>query len=245
MGPFNCTSTPSTQACFFSDLHLFARRSAANDYLSALTEAVRRSEFVVLGGDILDFRWSTLASEEATADAGQQWLESLLLANPRAQFHYVCGNHDCARSWTGRLEQLASDHSQFCWHEFGLLANTTLFMHGDVADRWTAHEELVERRRRWSEGHRAMGPRHLLYEVAVGLRLHNLASRLWHSSERTVERIDHYIKSLDLPTERPVDQVVFGHTHRLLDGHRADGVRYFNGGAPLTGNRFRILEVRI
>lgn len=239
------TLTEPARACFFSDLHLFARRSRADEYLSRLKAAVARSKYVVLGGDIFDFRWSEIACERETADAAERWLRELLAAGPETQVHYICGNHDCARIWTDRLDAIASGDGRFHWHEYWLQARSTLFLHGDAADRRAGHADLVQRRQRWSTVRRAIWPRHLAYSAAVGLRLHTVPSRLWHSPDQTVSRIDHYLQSLELPAGRAVEQVVFGHTHRPLDGHQHNGVRYFNGGAPLHGTRFRILEVEI
>ena len=58
---------PSTY--FVSDLHLFSGRTQAARHAPALHAAARRARTFVLGGDIFDFRWSTLGSVETTVRA--------------------------------------------------------------------------------------------------------------------------------------------------------------------------------
>jgi UDP-2,3-diacylglucosamine hydrolase len=224
---------------------LLAHRSQAQRHQPVIFDAVRRAERVVLGGDIFDFRWSMHADERASLAAGQRWLETLFTLNPAAQFHYVLGNHDCLASWTSRLDRLAGHHAGFAWHEYYLLLNSTIFLHGDAADRFVSHPRLVRRRQRWARVQQAARPRHWAYAAAVRLRMHQLPGRLWHSPRRTARRIEHYLQSLNLSGDPPITQVVYGHTHRPVDGYVHQGVRYFNGGAPLSGTDFRVLEVQV
>ncbi|MBX3438851.1 MAG: hypothetical protein KF861_15270, partial [Planctomycetaceae bacterium] len=65
------------RACFVSDLHLFANRSRADRYLEAIERAADAADLCILGGDIFDFRWSTLPSTEATVESAVAWLRAL------------------------------------------------------------------------------------------------------------------------------------------------------------------------
>ena len=91
------------RVAFVSDLHLFTRRSKAPRYLEAMRSAAARSKTFVLGGDIFDFRWSTLGTTSATVEAAVQWLEQFAADHPDCHFHYLLGNHNYHRRFLQRL----------------------------------------------------------------------------------------------------------------------------------------------
>ena len=96
----------SVRGLAVSDLHLFARRSAGEEYLHSLRSQLASTDVLVLNGDIFDFRWSTLPSVEATAARALEWLEALHAAYPSCTIHYVLGNHDCPTFFRARLDRL-------------------------------------------------------------------------------------------------------------------------------------------
>ena len=88
-------TNPQTQTGFVvSDLHLFTERSSAHRYMDRIHDTLADADFLVLNGDIVDFRWTTLPSKEATAHAADDWLADLCIEYPHCQFYYVMGNHD-------------------------------------------------------------------------------------------------------------------------------------------------------
>ena len=59
---------------FVSDLHMYSSRSQEERYLKEIERKAAHADQFVLGGDIFDFRWSTMDSHEETvagaADCG-------------------------------------------------------------------------------------------------------------------------------------------------------------------------------
>jgi len=233
------------RAAFVSDLHLFSRRSRGARHLPAIQQATRSTGTMVLGGDIFDFKWSTIPSTEATVAAAGRWLTNLITLDASCQIHYILGNHDYQPALMTLLDRLANTHANFVWHDYYLRLNRTLFLHGDVADRPMTHQELVTRRQRKLTDQRAAVPRHWLYSAAMAVRLHKVAGWVAHAPDRVASRIEHYVSSLNLADSGSIQQIVFGHTHAALHGHVYNGVYYFNGGAPLAGLKFGIVEVNL
>ena len=69
-----------------SDLHLFTSRSDGERWEDDIAGAAGEGDFLVLNGDIFDFRWSTLPSVDATLDAAVAWLDRWLVEFPRCRF---------------------------------------------------------------------------------------------------------------------------------------------------------------
>ena len=78
---------------FISDLHLFSRRSHAHLHRTDIFDAAARANVFVFGGDIFDFKWSTLGSVETTAAAAADWLRELVTPHGGCEFHFILGNH--------------------------------------------------------------------------------------------------------------------------------------------------------
>ena len=106
--------------CFVSDLHRYSQRSQPARYESEIVSAAASSDFMVLGGDLFDFRWSTLPSLEATVQAAAEWLEALLAAAPDCQFYYVLGNHDFYTPFVERLAELSQNEPRLDWYRYHL-----------------------------------------------------------------------------------------------------------------------------
>jgi len=230
---------------FVSDLHLFARRSLAAQFQSELERVVKESNTVVLGGDIFDFRWSTRGDLEQSVTEAIGWLADLIAQNEDCRFFYLLGNHDCNETFMTQLADLSEQRSNLEWHETHWRVDDTVFLHGDVADKMTLPAELLRHRDRWqSESIQPKsGFRQNLYDVALWLRLHKVVGQIVHRPWAVAQRVLYYLNALDLGPANGVSKVYFGHTHAPLSGYEYDGMKFFNGGAPLRGVRFRILPV--
>jgi UDP-2,3-diacylglucosamine pyrophosphatase LpxH len=222
---------------------MFARRSQTNRYQRQIEAAVDRSRDFVLGGDIFDFRWTTLKCMNRTIDAALAYLEKLHSRNSECSIHYVLGNHDFHPEFIERLNLLAMQSPRLFVHPYYFQIESTLFLHGDVADRRINHDQLVLRRSDWKHERPAALPRHYLYDFAMTLRLHKLVNHVVHHPGLVVRRIEHYLNSLSLPSISSVNRIVFGHTHRAVRGYVYRGVEYYNGGAPMLGLKFEILDL--
>ena len=224
-----------------SDLHLFTHRTAAGAHLSALRGAADKAEFFVLNGDIFDFRWTTLASAEATAQAAEEELERAVRRYPNCRFHYIMGNHDGLAWFARHLDALAERAENFHWHPSHLLVGDSLFLHGDLAlgngRRDPLQRTLKQLPRKPSRG------LHAAYEVLVASRAHRAVAGL-HSPTWCAKRI---LKSLRAhhPALAPrLRDVYFGHSHHPFSNFRYQGVRFHNTGSTIRHLRCNLLEVQ-
>ena len=227
---------------FISDLHLFCDRSVAKRHFSSFHETAGKSRQFVLGGDIFDLKWSRLGSTSETLTAAKRWVEDLVRSFPDCQFHYLLGNHDCAPPLVEKLSEVSQSHANLDIHPYVLRIEDRIFLHGDVADRLTDQQQLEWNRERRpfeeSKGSFANGA----YNTVVGLKLHRLATK-WYHPRRVAERILHYLDSIGQGKSSAISDVYFGHTHSQLTDYEFNGVRFHNGGAPIKGLKFKIVEV--
>lgn len=231
---------------FVADLHMFAKRSQTERYHQRIRQVAALAKTIVLGGDVFDFRWTTLPSVPETVHAARLWLEELLNDYPDCALYYVLGNHDFHPLLMEELADLDKQYRQFHWHKYWMQLGRSLFLHGDVADRLMAHEELVKRRHRWSTDHRpAARYRHHLYDAAIHLRLHTIASRVVFPPTRVLQRIHHYCTQQPGLDWNAIENLYFGHTHVEVDGVCYKDVTFHNGGAPMKGMPFRVIEAEL
>ncbi len=230
--------------CFFvSDLHLFANRSNAHRHLEEIALAASRAETFVLGGDIFDFRWSRIPLRRAV-DRAIEWLRELAASSPECHFHLVLGNHDYHRAFIDRLDELDRQVANLSWHRYYLRLGSSVFLHGDVADKTMNARMLAEARDRWLDDRRRGPFLSRLYDVVVLTRLHRPVPQLVYAKRIVVRRILKYLESIGQGPQNGVRNVYFGHTHRRLSNYRYRGLTFHNGGAPIKGLKFRILEAR-
>lgn len=225
---------PSRRVAVASDLHLFARRTRGHDLLGPLTEAAARTGTLVLAGDIVDVRWSTLGGPEATARATDAWLRDVLAGAPSAEVHYVLGNHDDTPEIREALGALSGAEERFSWHPHHLRLGSALFVHGDV-----------DRPRSSNHGPNPGPARERAYAAAIALHLHRAAAAIAFPHRAVLRGLHRYADRLEASGGEPIRDVFFGHTHRPMERASYRGRRYHNGGAPIDGVAFRIIEEHI
>ena len=230
--------------CYFvSDLHLFANRSNAHDYLEEIAQKASRAETFVLGGDIFDFRWSRIPTLRAV-DRAIAWLRELASTCPGCHFHLVLGNHDYHQALIDRLIVLDAEVPNLSWHRYYVRLGSSVFLHGDVADKQMDARRLAEAREEWLDARRRGPFLSALYDVVVLARLHKSVPQLVYAKRIVVRRILRYLESVGQGPRDGVRNVYFGHTHRKLSNYRYRGLTFHNGGAPIKGVKFRILDAR-
>lgn len=222
---------PLRRVAVASDLHLFARRTRGRDLLRPVTEAAARTGTLVLAGDIVDVRWSTLGSAEVTARAASDWVGAVLDGAPSAEVHYVLGNHDDAPEIREALGLLAEVEDRFSWHPRHVRLGSALFVHGDL-----------DRPRKSDHGQRPGPTRERAYQAAIALHLHRAAASLAFPHRAVLRGLHRYADRLEAGGDGPIKDVFFGHTHRPMARAPYRGRRYHNGGAPIDGVDFRIVE---
>ena len=235
---------PYRRTSFVSDLHLFSGRSLAPRHEVALHTAAARSRIFVLGGDIFDFRWSTLGAPDVTVPQAIRWLDDLVASHPRCDFHFVLGNHDCNRRFVAALETYSTTRPNLLTHPYYFRLGNSIFLHGDVADRPRMDADALYRRRQhWARDEHRGRIRHALYDLAVQAQLHRVVGRVAHPKRRVARRIAGYLSRIGHSPATGLTNVYFGHTHEALANYRHAGLVFHNGGAAMPGLDFRIIEV--
>ena len=211
-----------------SDLHLFAKRSDSNLIESTLTEIPRNTDFVVLNGDIFDFRWSCFPTAEDTVFQAKEWLCNLKQSLPSSQIYYIMGNHDCSPLWAETLQQITDD--KFFWSETHFQIGESLFIHGDLPleGRNPFYRDLTKHHKRMPAYHMM----DFLYETAVNTRLHKL-TRFLGSPDLHVSRIYEAIQTHKPEYLDQLKHVYFGHTHAPFSGYEFEGISFYNTGSGI------------
>ncbi len=233
-----------SERCFFiSDLHLLANRSKAHRYLEMIKESAAQANYFILGGDIFDFRWARTRNHAHSVDLAVRWLRELIDPCPNCQFHFVLGNHDFDRGFIDRLVQLESDRKNFYYHRYYARIGSAVFLHGDVADR-EMHDpySLAAARDYWLTTKRRGKFFSRLYDVVVATRIHKPIPHLVYAKRVVARRIYAYLLQIEQGPESGVKNVYFGHTHRQMLGYPYAGLIFHNGGAPIKGLKFHIIE---
>ncbi|HLA84841.1 MAG TPA: metallophosphoesterase [Thermoguttaceae bacterium] len=227
---------------FVSDLHVFSSRSQEHRYLEQIGHAAAHARAFVLGGDIFDFRWSIVASPEETVARAIRWLHELATDCPACRFHFVVGNHDYHEPFLARLDHLEARLANFMWYPFYVRLGNSVFLHGDVADRRMTAQKLTDRRSRWLDK-KPKGPvANRLYDLMIENKIHKPLVHLGRRKRTVTRRILAYLDEIGEGPSTGLKNVYFGHTHLAFSDFEHDGVRFHNGGAPIHGLRFRILE---
>jgi UDP-2,3-diacylglucosamine pyrophosphatase LpxH len=235
---------PYRRTYFVSDLHLFSRRSLAVRHEAELHSAAAQARVFVLGGDIFDFRWSTYDSPEATARAAIRWLDNLVASHPRCDFHFVLGNHDCNGRFVSALGGYLKSRSNLLAHPYYLRMGSSIFLHGDAADRpRMCAQQLQRRRQHWARDEKRGQIRHMLYDLAMQAQLHRVVGKVAHPKRRVASRLAGYLSRIGHSPATGLSDVYFGHTHEAMADYRSSGLTFHNGGAPMPGLEFRIVEV--
>ena len=216
----------------------------AHRYLEQIARTAAHAEVFVLGGDIFDFRWAGMPILRSVGRA-VQWLLELTSSCPQCHFHLVLGNHDYHQVFIDRLVRLEKQVHNLSWHRYYVRLGNSVFLHGDVAGRPRMDaRRLAEARDQWLDKRRRGPFLSRLYDVVVLTRLHKPVAHLVFSKRIVVRRILKYLESIGQGPGDGVRNVYFGHTHRRLSNYRYRGLVFHNGGAPIKGMKFRIVEAR-
>jgi len=231
---------------FVSDLHMFSSRSLAARHQATIHAAADQAQTFVLGGDIFDFRWSTLGSVDNTVEQAIRWLDELVASHRGTDFHFVLGNHDFNRKFLTALDSYSATAPNLTCHHYYLALGKSVFLHGDVADKpGLCPEKLRSRREHWLHDETRSPLRHVLYDWAVQANLHRVCGRVVHPRWRVATRIWQYLNYIGQGPAAGIENVYFGHTHEALSDYLYGGLRFHNGGAPMPGLDFRLVEAQI
>ncbi|HII16592.1 TPA: hypothetical protein HA361_01640 [Candidatus Woesearchaeota archaeon] len=233
-----------TKTVFISDLHMFSRRSKPEQYLLDIKEAAKSANTFVFGGDIFDFEWTVFDSVEETVDTAAYWLDSLVAGHPSCSFHFVLGNHDFNLELMEQLDRLSQKHNHFQWHRYFVRIGNALFLHGDISGSME-HNDLIAARVRCLAHQKKSKALHVLYDAVVHTNMHNVIAKTANPAQKVIRNIHSYVMSLGEGYHTGLRSVYFGHTHVPVEGHEYGGISFHNGGAPMKGIRFKVIEAEI
>lgn len=200
------------------------------------------ADFIVLNGDIVDFKWSTLGSIQATIDAAIDWMSCLLRDFPGTHFHYILGNHDALQAFADRLAALAAMYHHFSWHPSHVQIGSALFHHGDLLLH--ADPGLHWRRKLAVDVSRKSTTANHIYDGIVACRLHHLASFV-HPAQRVARQVARALRSSPYPAHTRVTDVYIGHTHSPFSVQEEAGIRIHNSGSSIKHLRFQLIAVTV
>jgi len=225
-----------------SDLHMYCRRSQWQSHLPDMHRAASEADLFVFNGDTFDFKWSEVGAIPETTRRAIEFLEDFASRYPRCQFHVNLGNHDHIREFMDSLDALAARTANLSWHPYFLRVGSTIFLHGDAANRKMKHKHLERYRASWMRA-KHQGPiKHRMYDVLCKAKAHVAISRVAFTPKRTMRRVAHYLDDIGHGAADGVERVYFGHTHVPISSGQYGGITYHNGGAPILGVEFTLLK---
>ena len=235
----------SARGIFASDFHMFCERSVVDSILPDLDRAAQDVDIIILGGDIVDFKWTQLEDYETTETAALTWLRSFINRHSGKQIVYLVGNHDGPPSYLSQLHQMCDSTERFEVYEYWYQRGEFLFLHGDAVHGRSTQAEL-ERCRAKKTRHRKRGRvKNELYNLAFLLRLPSLVNVLINRDRPVCQRLVRYLQDEKLVPGRGLRRIYFGHTHAVVKGFRLDELEFYNGGAPLRTLSSEILHFEI
>ena len=239
-------SSGRLQLRLVADLHLFSRRSRAEEYLPSIRTAAGEADLFVLAGDTFDYKWAYQRCAESFADHARDWLANLAGERPSCRFQFILGNHDHHPALISRLGELSAQLPNFSWDPWFLRHGSAIFLHGDVANGFVTSERLAKFRERCKQHKRRPGAvQGRIYDALIAARIHTCSAGVMFPPRRVARRITRYLDHIGHGSGAGTRDVFFGHTHRPLNGFEHGGMRFHNPGAPIKGTQFRILKAEI
>lgn len=234
--------SPANNAVFISDLHLLSPRSVFDLNPLWIVHQYSHSELLVLGGDIFDFRWSTLGSTKASLAAAEMWLRQLI-DNWTGRMIYLPGNHDSHPEFLQLLDSLQSETSAFSWEPHAVRLGTTLCLHGDLYDAGS-EAGLMKYRAQFHHNKAQPALVQSAYNAAVTAQVHRVIPWLRNRRDKVCRKLCHQLKDMQMGTNG-INTVIFGHTHHRIDGRDVADIRFYNPGAALRYSAFQPVEFRV
>ena len=228
-----------------SDLHLFSSRSEGFRLMDNLEKKLANVDLLVLNGDIFDFKWSQLSSEDETITKAVIWLENLIVNFSNLEVHYILGNHDCITKFTGSLKKLSSKHKSLKVHGTQLQIDRLLFLHGECTNWKMDESDLIRFRHAWSQKKTSPRSHALLYDAMDKLGISKGFHNCYYPKPVTVKRVAYHLDKI-LPNWREkIDHCYFGHTHLAFQNYSLHGVHFHNTGSGIRGMEFLPLDFNI
>lgn len=213
-----------------SDLHLFTTRTAADVHMPHVVKGSANADFIVLNGDIFDFRWTTLQNLRDTVRASINWLRDFCQKCSPCEVFYVMGNHDGISDFAPALDEFAAEMPNFKWHSSYIKIGDCLFMHGDLPLKIRCHDPLA-RTLKDDETLRSQAQHHW-YDILIFSKLHVLSSQMqWR--RLIAKKIHHSLHKHHSELAAQVKHVYFGHIHKSFENFNFNSLCFHNTGSMI------------
>ena len=223
-----------------SDLHIFAKWSSVDKYMSDIRKAASDAAFFVFNGDIFDFRWTVLSSAEETAKSAIKWFAELCSEFPECQFYYVLGNHDCHVKLLDLLTELAEGKPNFHWYDSHIKIGPVLFMHGDLI--FKKKNGTPFKRKTFNKEK----PRSAIigtgYHLAIMLGAHSLLKQVY-AKEKYARYVIEAVRDEDPKHLDGVKEIYLGHTHVSFSDFEYNGIIFHNTGSAVHDLHCNMMKV--
>ncbi|TWU47080.1 metallophosphoesterase [Rubripirellula reticaptiva] len=230
---------------FVSDLHWLSARSNYESHETSIRNAVSRCNVCVWGGDLFDFRWSQHANDTFAIEASLEWLDHWYRDFPETRFVFLNGNHDAHESFQVSLVDWAASRDRFEVGAECLRIGDTIWLHGDVIEGDGSADAFSHYRNQWKNKPTSGRLASLAYDVAVNARIHKAAALAAHRRKNTCMRLLRWLQRQPANQTSGVRRIVFGHTHRRINGFRIGSHEFFNGGAAIRHVPFQPIVLTV
>jgi UDP-2,3-diacylglucosamine hydrolase len=225
-----------------SDFHLFRRETSPEARLADIIARVQGKDFLVLNGDMFDFRWTGLPTVAETEDAALDWLKQLARCLEKVRILYVFGNNDCHTAYLGRLRRELAEFTLLqCFPAFAQI-DDVFFCHGDIPVFFpflSPYSRILRRDiKRKSETYQAC------FETLIQPWLRALTRKIF-TPRRSARNIRRAFRNHPVPFSTPIRRVYFGHIHVPFEDLTFGGLRFFNTGAHLPSCQNAWLELEV
>ncbi len=225
-----------------SDLHLFAKRSDGSKYEEKIIKAAQESDFIVLCGDIFDFKWTIHNSIEESIEHALDWIRLLCNSAPKCNVYYIMGNHDGIKLFKEPLNVFSEKTDNFSWHSAYFQIGDVLFIHGDIPFA-TKGVELSNRKLKQLNKPKGKIMNHLYqwFTNSGGLKVY----RFLCNKMKINEYIYQAIKTNRIYLNSKVKRVYFGHSHIPFSDVKYNGLSLNNAGSAIKGLTFNMMGIEI
>ncbi len=223
-----------------SDFHFLSEQDLKGPAGDKLESLAREADFLVIAGDMLDFRRLQDQSNQLMHDA-IVYLDALLTRNPDCRVFYVLGNHDGLAFLHDALKELSARRANFEVCPVSLRFGDRLFFHGDLPFEKHLPEPLE--RPRVMRDKRPKRLRGRCYLLILRWRLHR-GPFTWFLQWFTATGITRWLGRTPDEYRRGIREVYFGHIHLPFAGYRKNGMVFHNSGSwSVNGGNFLELTV--
>ncbi|MCP3929668.1 MAG: hypothetical protein GY705_11265 [Bacteroidetes bacterium] len=222
-----------------SDLHIFSKRSYAEDILNSMHEQIKNADFLVLNGDIFDFAWTILDSIDQTIHEAVNWLSNLTIQYPDCCIYYILGNHDSLEPFAKLLKNMTRQIKNITICDTHLVLGKHLFIHGDLPlalkNPWVRKLQKTIPKKTYFF--------HLCYEYAVKCNFHKLVYS-YFSPKYCANRLCKILQKYPKDFLGTIEHIYFGHTHLPFHEYFHKNYFFHNTGASINGVSNNLIEVK-